>query len=562
MRINLKRIINLIGRKNFRNITLIAIVAAALDAIGVALIFPFMNMVGDPELAKEDMAVFGFPNGAEISSGDIISVLGGLLILFLTISTVVRSFVTYFLVKFVWNTEHLLAQQLLDNYLRRDFLWHSKNHSSDLTKDLFNEINYVVHHAVFPLVNGASNLLIVVAIFFTLLMVEPVSSLILIGAVGFVFLLIGLFGKVFVASLGTRRSEVNSIRFNVANEALNSAREVRLWNLFDKIDGEFSRASKAFAKYQAQAQAVGQIPRFPIELLAFSGIILVIILSNGAGQRLVEILPVLSFFALASYKLIPAMQQLYNSATLIRYSGHSVSALTSSLEVSNPMSASPSQEVISGSLDVADLSFGYVKSDLILDRLSFTVREGESLAIVGSTGSGKSTLLNLILGLFDVTSGCVSVGGRPLNSESAAGWQSVVGYVPQDVFIFDDTLAANIAVGITEEHIDRRRLHSICEIACVADFFDMDKAFSRKLGERGSTLSGGQRQRIGIARALFKAPQMLILDEATSALDHLTEEKVLRNIEIWRSQLPKTPSLIAVTHNRALLDHFDKALSL
>lgn len=559
---NIKKIIQLIGMKTFRKITAMGIIAAIFDAVGVALIFPFMNLVDDPGLAHEKMTAFGFTHSKQNNTEMTVIVLGSLLVLFLTLSTVIRSFVTYFLIRFVWNTEHLLARQLLGVYLRQEFLWHSQNHSADLTKDLFNEINYVVHHAVFPLVNGASNFLIVLAIFVTLSIVEPVYSFILIGVILFVFSLTAAFGKIFVSSLGARRSQVNSLRFNVASEALNSAREVRLWNLHKKIDDEFSRASQAFAKYQAQAQAVGQIPRFPIELLAFSGIIFVIIFSYGTGRSLVEILPVLSFFAFAAYRLIPAMQQLYNSVTLIRYSGHSVSALTTSLEGVELAGTVPNKKIISGSIEVDNLSFGYVNGNLILDQVSFSVRQGESLAICGSTGAGKSTLLNLLLGLLQGTSGNVCVDGLKLTAANASGWQRAVGYVPQEIFIFDDTLAQNIALGCPDGKIDRERLKTICDIVCISDFFDMDLAYSKKLGERGGTLSGGQRQRVGIARALYKLPSVLILDEATSALDHSTEDKVLRNIDYWRNGFSKKPSLIVVTHNRSLLDRFNKTLSL
>jgi ABC-type multidrug transport system fused ATPase/permease subunit len=272
--------------------------------------------------------------------------------------------------------------------------------------------------------------------------------------------------------------------------------------------------------------------------------------------------------ALAAYKLLPTLQLLYSQLVTVSASGYTLGLLEGEifqLEAETAPTtdvAAPSRELsFSKEIKLANLAFSYAEGTApILKDFSLTIGKNESIGVAGPSGSGKSTMIDLILGLHTPQSGAITIDGVPLSASNMASWRSMIGYVPQDIYLLDETIEANIAFGIPSEEVDQRALMEAAEGAQILDFIqrELPQGFQTTVGERGVRLSGGQRQRIGLARALYNKPQVLILDEATSALDQTTEADVMETIHRLQGSL----TIITIAHRLSTLERCDRVIHL
>jgi ATP-binding cassette subfamily C protein len=313
-------------------------------------------------------------------------------------------------------------------------------------------------------------------------------------------------------------------------------------------------------------------PRYMIEPIAFGGLVGVVLLLALEGRAFSDILPNLSVMALASYRLLPALQILYSQLVTISANSYTLNQLESEifylerqtvspLSTSNHLTNVHKPLLFEREIWLEKISFQYPgASSPTLSDFSLRILKNESLGIAGPSGSGKSTLVDLILGLHVPESGRVFLDDVPLSRENMSSWRLMIGYVPQDIYLLDETIEANIAFGIDSDKVDPVALRKAAEGAQILDFIksELKKGFQTTIGERGVRLSGGQRQRIGLARALYHCPQVLILDEATSALDNQTEAAVMETIH----KLQGTLTIITVAHRLTTLERCDRILRL
>jgi len=352
------------------------------------------------------------------------------------------------------------------------------------------------------------------------------------------------------SNIGIDRVKANKDRFIAVNEAFGGIKEVKVNGLEDYYTDNFSRPSKIYARNQASAQLIAQMPKFLIEGIAFGLLLVVLLYYIYIGESLNNILPVVTMYAFAAYRLLPALQQLYGSFSQIKFYSPSLQSILFDLsEFKNP------NNFVSGSknldfkneLNLKDITFYYpnsIKPTLYKINLSITVNS--TIGFVGSTGSGKTTILDIILGLLDPQEGQLLVDGELINYTNRRQWQKIIGYVPQQIYLSDDTIASNIAFGVPKEEIDLNAIEKAAKISNLHEFVikDLEEGYNTIIGERGVRLSGGQRQRIGIARALYYNPKILILDEATSALDNVTENAVMESINNLNNEI----TVIIVAH--------------
>jgi ABC-type multidrug transport system fused ATPase/permease subunit len=317
-------------------------------------------------------------------------------------------------------------------------------------------------------------------------------------------------------------------------------KELMILGQAEAYQERFTKCSALYAKNQWVSAAIGQAPRYAIESIAFGSVILLVIYLLATHQDFSEALPLLALYAFTAYRLLPAFQQLFTSATAVRFNMASLEAVEDKLRAtnraqvleSNPKANSLTIETVKPlqqKIELRNLVFQYPNgAPPLLNNLNLTIPRHATVAIVGGSGAGKTTLVDIILGLLKPQSGSVLVDGTPITPRNVNAWQKHLGYVPQSVYLSDDTLAANIAFGVASGDQDIDRVEDAARIANLHDFVvsELPNGYETMVGERGVRLSGGQRQRIGIARALYSDPDILILDEATSALDSLTEDVV------------------------------------
>jgi len=334
----------------------------------------------------------------------------------------------------------------------------------------------------------------------------------------------------------------------------------------------FTNHSAAQARLMARAAMLSNCPRYLVEPLAFGGMVMAVMIYASRGQDLAAILPNLGVMALAGYRLLPAFQLLYGQLSNLSAQRHSLDEIYDeflAVERSMADQADHPAESASGaaplewnhSITLDSVSFQYPGSpNPVIDTLSLVIPKNTSLGVVGSTGCGKSTLADLILGLHQPTSGRILIDTTPLGPTNRRAWRLGIGYVPQEIFLIDDTIAANIAFGVDRDSIDHKALRTAAAAAEILPFIEesLPEQFDTVVGERGVRLSGGQRQRIGLARALYHSPDLLILDEATSALDTTTEDEVMRAIDALRGRL----TIVIIAHRLATVRDADRIVVL
>lgn len=563
----LKKLYNLLEqgeRKQALILTVMILVMAALDVLGVASILPFIAVLANPQLIESN-AILNTAFQALGSLGlesekQFFFVLGLGMFILLISSLAFKAFTGYTQTRFALMREYSIGKRLVEGYLHQPYSWFLNRHSADLGKTILSEVNTVIYQAMQPAMVLFAQTVVATALFILLLVVDPVLaisvSVVLVIAYGITFVLISSWLK----RLGQDCAVANKKRFAAINEAFSAVKEVKVGGLEHIYVERFAAPSKIYANGQAIAQVIAQQPRFVLEAIAFGGMLLVMLYLISRSGSFDAALPIIALYAFAGYRLVPALQQIYGAFTQLRFAGSVLNTLHADL-----MSLGSGDQVIDrvGSfrlvhaIELKGVAYQYPKaSQLALENFNLTIPARSITAFVGSTGSGKTTAVDLILGLIEPQEGALTVDGQAITANNCRQWQRLIGYVPQQIYLVDDSVAANIAFGVHARDIDQNAVERAAKIANIHDFVlsGMAQGYDTTVGERGVRLSGGQRQRIGIARALYHKPQVLILDEATSALDNLTEQAVMEAL----SELGHEITIILIAHRLSTVRHCDQ----
>lgn len=532
-------------------------IVSVFDVIGVASIFPFMSLVSDPNKMSEMLAIQLMTDVLNISTDNQLIVTAGILLILILISTaVIRLITAYKQTMFVQSLEKTLSTRLLAAYLAKTYTWHLENNTGDIGKNILSEVNLVVNNFLISIINFFTQILLSFLILAVLFFINPILSgvLMLVGILSYLILFVLL--RQNLVFYGEKRAEANTERYTIVNEALNAFREVELNALQNEYAKRFYKAADKLSKYQAKSQFIYIFPKYVLEALVFVAIIAVITLSTYEGNSIEAMLPTLALFALAGYKLLPAANQIYVAVSMIKYCHNALETIYTALEEYERLDHEHKHvsDVEFENIKLSDVSYSYNNSSVdVLHNINFTLFKGEMVSLVGTSGSGKSTIIDVMMKLMEPKTGSVKLNGNSFDRELVRGFRKIVGYVPQKVFLSDDKISNNIT--LSRDTRSNVMLEKAIETAELSDFVaSLPQTIDSVIGEGGDRISGGQRQRIGIARALYKNPQILVFDEAMSALDPVTEEKILRNI---KRNFPNV-SIVTVTHTYSNLKNCDK----
>jgi ABC-type multidrug transport system fused ATPase/permease subunit len=360
----------------------------------------------------------------------------------------------------------------------------------------------------------------------------------------------------------------NKERFKVVQEIAGGLKEIKVMGLEAVSLARFRTPARAMARYQTAGLVFARLPRFALEAAVYGGFIaMVLVMLVVRGGALADLLPLLGLLAMSATKLFPALQQLYQEISSIRFSAAALDRLHAELVATAgtpppPSAASaPALLVPQDRIEFVGVQYRYPQADRpALTGLDLAIAAKSTVGIVGGTGAGKTTVIDLLLGLLHPDAGQILIDGRPLGRETLRAWQRSIGYVPQTIFLADDTIAANIAFGVAPADVDPRLVEQAARAANLHDFItgELPGGYATMVGERGLRLSGGQRQRIGIARALYRDPAVLVLDEATSALDNLTERAVMEAVRALGGQ----KTIVMIAHRLTTVEACDKIILL
>ena len=553
--------------KNGSFLLIMIILMALLDVIGVASILPFMAVLTNPSIIETNLilnTMFQFSKifGVE-NSRQFLFALGILVFLMLVSSLTFKALTTYVQVRFVLMREYSIGRRLVEGYLHQPYSWFLNHHSADLGKTILSEVGQVIGLGLSQMMELIAKGIVAIALITLLIIINPKLALIVGLSLAGMYLLIFYFIRGYLKRIGSKRLKNNKLRFTTVSEAFGAAKEVKVGGLEQTYIKSFSDSAKIFAQSQASSQIVSQLPRFILEAIGFGGILLIILYMMSQTGNFNTALPIISLYVFTGYRLMPALQQIYSSFTQLTFVGPSLDKLTSDIKNLKPFNENQDKGVLSlnKAITLKNIHYEYPNaSRTALKNINLSILAKSTVGIVGATGSGKTTTVDIILGLLEPQKGTLEVDGKVVTQHNSRSWQRSIGYVPQHIYLSDDTIAANIAFGVEPQDIDLAAVEKSAKIANLHNFLidELPEQYQTTVGERGVRLSGGQRQRIGIARALYYNPNILILDEATSALDSQTEKVVMEAL----NNLKKKITIIIIAHRLATIKECDKIFLL
>ncbi len=513
------------------------LVMALLDMLGVASILPFIAVLANPALIETNPILFSayqLSKNLGLSSTDqFLFFLGLIVFALLVFSLAFKALTTYAQTRFALMREYSIGKRLVEGYLHQPYSWFLNRHSADLGKTILSEVQTIMYNGILPLMTLFAQSAVAIALLSLLLFVDPLLAVSVGLVLGVAYGGIMLLMSGWLNALGQARIKANQERFTAVSEAFGASKEVKAGGLESIFIERFAKPAETYARGQSTAQVIAQVPRFALEAIAFGGMLLVVLYLMTQSGGFTAALPIIAMYVFAGYRLMPALQQIYAAVTQLKFVGPALSALHTDLLSLEPVEIDGKMQKpmpLINCIELNNIFYQYPNADApALNRINLSIPARSTVGLVGSTGSGKTTTVDLILGLLEPQEGTLCIDGQVVNASNRRQWQKSIGYVPQHIYLADDTVSANIAFGLAPEILDQEAVERAAKIANLHDFViqDMPQGYNTMVGERGVRLSGGQRQRIGIARALYHNPSVLILDEATSALDNITEQSVM-----------------------------------
>jgi ABC-type multidrug transport system fused ATPase/permease subunit len=524
---------------------------ALMQVVGIASVLPFLALVTDPTVVETNALLARVYDALGFSSMNAFLVFAGVAALvLLVVSNGFTAFVEWLLLRYSWHLNHDLSVKLLREYLAKPYVFFLDRNTAGLATNILSEVKQAVRGFVLAALQLLSRGVVTLFVLGLLVALYPMLALMTFGFLGAAYGITFLLVRRGMAESGRLRSQADRARFQAASEALSGIKDIRILGREEPFLRRFERHSRVYEAQMARQQVIAAVPRYAFETIAFGGMLMIVLILLMRGQGVQEIVPTLGVFAFATMRLLPALQSLFAALSALRFSTPSIDVLHRDLEAlgrhpapSKPVAPLPFRE----SIELRGVTFRYPGTPKpVIHGFDLSIAANTTVALVGATGSGKTTTVDILLGLLEPEEGELLVDGVPITDENRRAWQANLGYVPQQIYLADDTIAANIAFGVRREEIDMAAVERAARLANVHDFIvgELPDGYGTMVGERGVRLSGGQRQRLGIARALYHDPKVLVFDEATSALDNVTEESIFRAV----SDLGKSKTIVMIAH--------------
>lgn len=550
-------------RRQGAAVLLCMLVVAMAEFLTLGSILPFLAVIADPHAPDRIPALRALLVVLHAQQPRVAVVALAALFGATAITTAgIRIFMTWISQKFVFQLGHDIGVMLYQRVLYQPYRFHISHSSSEILSSV-NKVQQVVGSVMLPVMQGLTSVAIAVFILAGLALVNAQVAFGSAAAFGLIYFVVSKTTRVRLRINGRIIAHNNTLRLKTVQEGLGGIRDVIIDQAQPVYVRKFAEVDTKVRDAQAVNAMIGVTPRFVLEGLGMAAIaVLALMLSRQAGG-LAAALPTLGALAIGAQRLLPLLQQIYNSWTQVTGNQAALFDVLGLLErpmpVGAPVNARAGAQVpavpFTRAISLQDVGFRYSEDGPdVLGNIDLEIAKGSRVGFVGRTGSGKSTIIDLIMGLLEPTSGRILVDDAPLDAHNISGWQRQISHVPQAIYLSDATIVENIAFGVDRREIDLPR---VCEAARKADIEDFilsrDAGYETVVGERGVQLSGGQRQRIGLARALYRRSEVLIFDEATNALDDETEESVMQAID----RLGRDITVLIIAHRLTTLKTCD-----
>ncbi|MDN5067879.1 ABC transporter ATP-binding protein/permease [Aliarcobacter butzleri] len=550
----LRKILTKKEKINLVILLFMSIFLSVLETVGISAIMPFITLASEPsKIVNNEYSKIVY-NFFQFSTTTNFMIFFGLVLIgFYIFRASYSIFYNYLLNKFAFGRFHNFAFRLFKNYTNLPYKRFVKKNSAELVKTIVNESSNLSSY-IQSILMMFSEVFTILFLYILLLLVDWQMTLVLTAFLGIkvLFLIFSLRNK--IKKEGARRADMQSKFYKILNETFGNFKIIKLIQNEEIIYSEFSNASFGYARANIINNTLNQLPRLSLETIGFGVLVGIVVYILFKYEDTSFVLPVISMYALALYRILPALNRILSSYNTTLFLSKSLDIMYDELSYIPPKEGIEAIE-FKEKIELKNIRFEYIKGKEVLENINLTINKGDKIAFIGESGSGKSTLVDLIIGLYKPITGNIIIDELELNSENIRAYRSKVGYIPQSIYLFDGTVAENVAFGY---EYDKEKIINVLKKANIYDFLSTKEGIDTKVGDGGIQLSGGQKQRVGIARALYSNPEILVLDEATSALDNETESKIMD--EIYEVSNDKT--LLIIAHRLSTVERCERKIRL
>ncbi len=540
------------GRWGVLALLVLMLVVALIEAVAIMAVMPFLSALAGKQGAVPGSVI----TPGRFGGGTLPVIVFAAMVL---AAITMKAMADYAVMAFSWAQSARWSRRLLRIHLNREYDWFLGEHSANLGYGLLARVQEVVSGSLLPALHIIVNSLLVICILGVLLPAAPLAVLLVAASV------VALYSGVFLllrrrfAALGCEKEAVAASRFRLVSELFAGIKEIKLRGLEAAYDENAGHPFQRLAALQAQRHLFSVLPRYALEALGFIALALVVLVLGRRDAQLEGVLPLVGMLGFAAYRLLPAVQQVYANVVSLPMGLPALTSLHADMTYGDD--AAPPEPLplpLRQAIALEGVQYAYPGTErTAIDGVDLRIEAGSMVALAGRSGAGKSTIADFTMGLLAPSSGALRIDGAPLDKAARRAWQASCGYVAQQVFLLDDSIAANIAFGVPEALRDMAQVAAAARSAALHAFIQsLPQGYDTRVGERGVRLSGGQRQRIGIARALYRDAAYLVLDEATNALDPGTEAQVLAVLENIRG----SRTILVIAHRLSSLQRCDRVV--
>lgn len=542
--------------KNFLFFLLVfSVFVSFIETFAISLVMPFITLASDFSYFDRNKYLISLKEYLNIPVFEIIVYFGAGLIVFYVFRALLNVYYFHLLARFSKGRYHAIAYKVFSKFLNINYEKFTQKNQSEILKSITGEV-YNLSTMISSFLLLMSEVFVVFLLYVLMLLVNYKITLFLsIFMVLNAFILVKILSPI-IKKAGLKREEAMKNFFEILNTNLNNFKFIKLKTKEDGVLSLFKTQSEAFSKANIINESVAAVPRIYLEGIGFCVLVFIVVFLVLKNESDISgILSTISIFVLALYRLIPSANRIITSYHDLLYYHSSLDIIYQNLKQSQE---NLGEEKLSfrQELKICNLGFGYEGKKHLFKNLNLSIKKGEKIAFIGESGCGKSTLVDLIMGLLEPKEGQILLDGQELNSKNIKNYRQKIGYIPQNIYLFNDSIAKNITFG---DVVDEEKLSRVIKQANLEHFIkNLPQGVQTKVGDGGSNLSGGQKQRIAIARALYLEPEILVLDEATSALDIQSEAKIMD--EIYKISKDKT--MIIIAHRLSTITQCDKVYRL
>ena len=550
-------------KKKLLILVFLLIIGMFLETIGIGIILPILQIILEPNIIYDDIFFKGILNYLGLDQNEkIIFFVLGILIAVYFIKSIYLILLTFIQKRLLANISRYLTNTLFSSYLNEEYSFHLKNNSSVLTKNLQVEVSLFTSY-LSSIISIITEGVLLIAVVCTIIYFEPVAAITLFLFFSILALLFHQLTKTKISKWGQEREKADKHLLKNIFESFSGIKEIKLLNKEDYFQKLLEKQTKLKADIYTKQLTLNSIPRHYLELVSISGVVLIILVSLSYSSELKNVITTLGICLAGTFKVIPSFNRIIGSFQNIKFNKPSLDLIYDevySLKRKIKKRVKQTGIEFKDHILIKNLQYSYLNSSKrVLNKINLNIDKGSTIGIIGSSGEGKSTLVNILIGLLNPTKGEIKVDNKLLDTSNLKAFQGLIGYVPQDIYLIDDSIKNNIALGIHSNEISSNRIDKCIKDSQLSKFINsIPEGIETVVGERGVKLSGGQKQRIGIARALYNDPEILVLDEACSALDIEIEKEVMKSINL----LKRKKTIIIISHRHSSLRECDKILKM